>query len=242
MMHAVLDAFSERLRRMPGDTTLYAKDLSTGETVAWRAETPVVAASVIKLPILAEAFRQARDGLLSLEERYSVRRADKMPSCGALTYLHDGLEVTLRDLCVLMIILSDNTATNLMIDRMGMENVNRSLHAWGLRQTALRRRLFDAQAAARGLQNTVTAGEMGALLERIYRGACVSRMRIAKCSPSCATSASTERSPFSCTITPSPIRPARTTALPTTWALSTRRTRWRSALPVSARTCPPSNG
>ena len=174
MMHAVLDAFSERLRRMPGDTTLYAKDLSTGETVAWRAETPVVAASVIKLPILAEAFRQARDGLLSLEERYSVRRADKMPSCGALTYLHDGLEVTLRDLCVLMIILSDNTATNLMIDRMGMENVNRSLHAWGLRQTALRRRLFDAQAAARGLQNTVTAGEMGALLERIYRGACVS--------------------------------------------------------------------
>lgn len=174
MMRAVLDAFSERLRRMPGDATLYAKDLSTGETVAWRAETPVVAASVIKLPILAEAFRQARDGLLSLEERYSVRQADKMPSCGALTYLHDGLEVTLRDLCVLMIILSDNTATNLMIDRMGMENVNRSLHAWGLRQTALRRRLFDAQAAARGLQNTVTAGEMGALLERIYHGACVS--------------------------------------------------------------------
>ena len=170
MMRAVLDAFSERLRRMPGDATLYAKDLSTGETVAWRAETPVVAASVIKLPILAEAFRQARDGLLSLEEQYSVRQADKMPSCGALTYLHDGLEVTLRDLCVLMIILSDNTAANLMIDRVGVDAVNRTMEERGVPGICLRRKFFQPQLAALGVTNTVTARGCGVLLEKMAKG------------------------------------------------------------------------
>ena len=173
-MKEVFDSLLPGLRAMPGRVSLYAKDLATGETCAYQEDLPLVAASVIKLPILAEAFRQARDGLLSLDETVAVRPEDKLPSCGALTYLHDGLEVTLRDLCTLMIILSDNTATNIMIGRLGMEAINDGIRALGLRDTALRRKLFDAEASAKGIQNTVSARDMAALLERIFRGRCVS--------------------------------------------------------------------
>lgn len=174
MMDSVWNAFLPRLEKCPGKVSVYCKNLVTGEVRGFQPDLPLVAASVIKLPILGEAFRQAEGGLLSLEEEFSIRQEDKMPSCGALTYLHDGVRVTLRDLCTLMIILSDNTATNLLIDRLGMDGVNAFLRQRGLQKTTLRRRLFDAAASARGLQNTITTGEMGLLLEKMYRGQWVS--------------------------------------------------------------------
>ncbi len=174
MIRDVLKSFLPRLAALPGEVSFYGKDLTTGESCAYQAELPLVAASVIKLPILVEAFRQEKEGLLSMTEVFSIRPERKLPSCGALTYLHDGLTVTLRDLCVLMIILSDNTAANLLIDRLGMPAVNRTIRALGLEKTVLRRRLFDAEASARGVENTVTAEEMGRLLEKMYRGTCVS--------------------------------------------------------------------
>ena len=163
-----------RLAALPGEVSVYARDLTTGETCGYQPDIPLVAASVIKLPILVEAFRQARDGLLSMDESVSIRPEQKMPSCGALTYLHDGLTVTLRDLCALMIIVSDNTATNILIRRLGMENINAGMRALGLEKSTLRRLLFDMEASGRGLENTVTAEEMGRLLELLYRGECVS--------------------------------------------------------------------
>ena len=163
-----------RMTALPGEISVYGKDLTTDEKWAYQADTPLVAASVIKLPILVEAFRQARDGLISMDEAFSIRPEQKMPSCGALTYLHDGLTVTLRDLCALMIIVSDNTATNILIERLGMENVNATMRKLGLEKSTLRRLLFDAEASARGLENTVTAWEMGRLLEMLYKGECIS--------------------------------------------------------------------
>lgn len=174
MMQEVFAAFRSRLEALPGEISVYAESLGQGEACVFQADAPLVAASVIKLPILVEAFRQAREGRLSMEETFAIRPEQKMPSCGALTYLHDGLIVTLKDLCVLMIILSDNTATNLLIDRLGMDKVNATLRALGLQKTILRRRLFDAEASARGIENQITAREMGLLLKKLYHGECVS--------------------------------------------------------------------
>lgn len=170
----ILLSLLPRLASLPGEVCLFGKDLETGESWSYQPDVPVIAASVIKIPILVEAFRQARDGLLRMDEEFSIQPGQKMPSCGALTYLHDGLFVTLRDLCVLMIILSDNTATNLLIDRLGIERINRTVRNLGLEKTTLRRKLFDSEAAARGLENTITVSEMGILLEKMYCGACVS--------------------------------------------------------------------
>ena len=174
MKKSVWESLLPRLKSMPGEVSVFYEDLVTGETWAHRTDIPLVAASVIKVPILIEAFRQARDGLLSMDEVFSIRPEQKMPSCGALTYLHDGLNVTLRDLCVLMIIVSDNTAANILIDRLGMDSVNLTLRGLGLQKTVLRRKLFDAEASARGIENTITAGEMGKLLKMLYLGRCVS--------------------------------------------------------------------
>ena len=173
MMNDILKAFLPRLDALPGEVCVYGKDLETGEACAYRADVPVAAASVIKIPILLEAFRQAKTGAVRMDEMFSIRPEQKMPSCGALTYLHDGLQVTYRDLCVLMIILSDNSAPNILIDRLGMENVNDTLRSLGLRDSALNRKLYDQAAQAKGVQNYITAREMGMLLEKMTKGQCV---------------------------------------------------------------------
>lgn len=174
MMNERLSAFLPRIHALPGEIGIYIEDLATGEVFSHQADLPLVAASVIKLPILVEAFAQAEAGEVSMDEVFSVLPEHKMPSCGALSYMHDGVTVTLRDLCVLMIILSDNTATNLLMDRLGMDRVNAAMRSLGLTQTTLRRRLFDADAAARGLENTITARDMACLLKKLYVRQCVS--------------------------------------------------------------------
>jgi len=173
-MNDKLSPFLPALRALPGEISIWAEDLTSGSVFSYQPDLPLVAASVIKIPILVEAFRQQRDGLLDMNELVAIRPEQKMPSCGALAYLHDGLQVTIRDLCVLMIILSDNSATNILIDRLGIEQVNGTMRRLGLEKTTLRRRLFDREASARGIQNHITVREMAMLLKLLYRGKCIS--------------------------------------------------------------------
>ncbi len=113
------ERIAKAVREFPGRAGLYCQELDTGREWAVRGEEPFEAASVIKLPILVEVFRQLESGEAREDERFTIAKEDKLPSCGALNYLHTGLTVTLMDLAVLMIILSDNTATNLLIRRLG---------------------------------------------------------------------------------------------------------------------------
>lgn len=133
-----------------------------------------MAASVIKIPVLAEAFSQMEEGSADKNERFCLKEEDKLPSCGALNYLHTGLEVTLEDLYTLMIILSDNSATNLLLKKFGMEQINRRMRTLGLNVTTVNRLLFDSNAAAQGKENYICAKEIGLLLEMMYRGKLVS--------------------------------------------------------------------
>lgn len=163
-----------RIRALPGDIGFFYKNLVTGETVSHQPDLPLIAASVIKLPMMVEAFRQFDAGELDPDMPVAVQAKDRVPSCGVLTYLHSGLTVTVRDLVTLSIIVSDNTATNLLIDLLGIDKVNALLQSLGLSKTRLRRKMFDAESAARGIQNTITAGEIGLLLEKLYWGDIVS--------------------------------------------------------------------
>ena len=164
-----------RLRAAQGKVSLYFKPLDSREApLVWNADVPMGAASVIKLPIMIEAFRQIEAGMLDENQLYALRPEQKLPPCGVLTFMHDGVNVTLMDLITLMIIVSDNTATNMVIDIVGMENVNATLRACGATGTILRRRLFDREASARGVQNEITARDIGRLLEGLYAGQIVS--------------------------------------------------------------------
>ena len=159
----------ERVRQTPGKVGVYYRPLD-GEAVGFNEDLPLIAASVIKLPVMVEAVRCIEVGELDPDERVTVPPEAKLPSCGALTYLHDGLTVTAMDLITLMIILSDNTATNLLIDRLDMEAVNRTMAELDIPGIALRRKLFDAEQSRRGVENTVTARGIGLLLTRMATG------------------------------------------------------------------------
>ena len=126
------------LERLSGDTGVYLCNLVTGDMRAYAADKPVVAASVIKIPVMIEVFRQARDGLLDLNEIHRLSDDERLPSCGTLKAMHTGIEMTLLDLTRLMVIVSDNAATNILIRRVGMENVNRTIRELGCEKTCLR--------------------------------------------------------------------------------------------------------
>jgi beta-lactamase class A len=160
---------------LDGEVSLSAKDLKTGRTIAYHADRKCPTASVIKLPILAHVVLLAREGSLSLEETVTLRDADKTPGAGILTQLSSGLKITLRDACMLMIALSDNTATNLLLDRVGIEGVNTRMREMGLSQTKLFRKVYSsdppvsAENRRYGLGVT-TPREMLRLLTMIYEG------------------------------------------------------------------------
>ena len=169
-----MNTIMKRIHEVVGHAAIYYAPLEGGCALMYAESEPMMAASVIKIPIMVEAFRQFEAGMCSPEDTHVLREEEKKPSCGALNRMHAGLVVTLRDLVDLMIVLSDNTATNILIDILGIENVNKTMCGLGLKQTVLRRKLFDPEAKARGLENTVGARDMGILLEKMYRGELVS--------------------------------------------------------------------
>lgn len=164
----------ERLNQIGGKVGFYYKNLVTGEEFAYNENLSLVAASVIKIPVLIDVFYQITNGQLDKNEMFTIQKSDKLPSCGALTYMHDGLQVTLKDLYTLMIILSDNTATNLLIKRLGIEHINQTMHSVGLAVTSLNRLLFDSAEQSKGKENYICAKEVGLLLEKMYHGKLIS--------------------------------------------------------------------
>jgi beta-lactamase class A len=155
-----------------GKVTLYAEDLATHQTVALDADTPVQTASVIKLAILYETLEQIRDEKAHWEEPIILKKEDKVAGSGILQFLDVPLKLTLRDVVTLMIDFSDNTATNLLIDRFGIASVNARMESIGLKNTHLYKKVFKsatgpmpADQSKFGLGKT-TAREMALLMTR----------------------------------------------------------------------------
>ena len=163
------DEILSRLASLPGDIGFYYKNLSTGESFGYRERDMFQAASVIKLPIYAVVMKLWAEGKLELSEKIVCRDEDKLPPCGALYFFTGDVEVDINTLCGLMISLSDNAATNLLIKRLGLDFLNEQFKEIGLKDTHLERLLFDAESSAKGLENRIVPAEMGELLERIYR-------------------------------------------------------------------------
>jgi beta-lactamase class A len=128
------------------------------------------AASTIKVPILIEAWRQVERGTLSLDDRYVLRDEDRVPGSGVLSILHAGLELTFADLLDLMITVSDNTATNLVIDRVGLDAVNATMAALGMTGSELGRPMLGRLPAAGDPENWATPRDFALALQAIVDG------------------------------------------------------------------------
>lgn len=174
MEESVKKSIIDRLSALEGKIGFTYKNLATGEYLEYNPHVVMRPASVMKLFVLTEAFRRFEEGTLDRDEMVTIPREECYPSCGAITYLHDNFTLTVHDLCVLMIILSDNTATNYLINRLGMENINSTIRAMGLENSAVNRCLWDAEAESRGIQNAATAYDTTRWLEMAWNGEIVS--------------------------------------------------------------------
>src|SRR5664279_5730533 len=158
-------------RSLDGVMGVAIVDLTDGHKYLLHADDIFPQASSIKICVLAELYRQAQQGKLKLTDLYTVNAADLVQDSDIMGGLTPGVtQITLRDLATMMVAVSDNSATNVLIDRVGMDNVNAFLAAQGLRDTRLRRKMMDLKAAAEGRENISTPNEMLNLLQALYRG------------------------------------------------------------------------
>jgi beta-lactamase class A len=170
-------AVAKEEQQLEGVLGVAILDLNSGQTLFVRPDEVFPQASSIKIAVLAELYHQAQQaahgasGKATLKDRYVVRAADIVPDSSILGGLTAGVSsLTNRDLATIMVAVSDNSATNILIDRVGMDNVVRLTESLGLSHTQLRRKMMDLQAAAQGRENISTPREMMTLLEQIYRG------------------------------------------------------------------------
>jgi len=160
-----------------GALGLVALDLTSGERFAVHDSIVFPQASAIKIAILMEVYKQAHEAKFKLTDLRRIEKKDKTGGSGVLTELGDGtVQLSIHDLCVLMILLSDNTATNLLIDLVGMDNINRTLESLGLKQTRVRRRMIDTAAAWRGDENVSTPAEAARVMEILFKGEFINRL------------------------------------------------------------------
>jgi beta-lactamase class A len=163
-------------RNLDGVMGVAIVDLTDGHKYLLHANDLFPQASSIKICILAELYRQAQQGKLKLTDLYTVNAADLVQDSDIMGGLTPGVtRITLRDLATMMVAVSDNSATNVLIDRVGMENVNTFLAAQGLHETKLRRKMMDLKAAGEGRENVSSPIEMATLLEALYRGQILNR-------------------------------------------------------------------
>ena len=147
------------------------EDLSSGDHFLLHEDEMFAQASSIKITVLANLYLQAQQGKLKLADLYTVQSSDLVADSDIMGGLTPGVtRLTLRDLATMMVAVSDNSATNVLIDRVGMTNVNAMLDALGLPHTRLRRKMMDLQAAKEGRENISTPREMMTLLDAIYHG------------------------------------------------------------------------
>lgn len=146
-----------------------AIDLAS-HSIQINSDTPYSAASLIKIPILLEGFRQSEQGEIDLDETVMVPNEYRVGGAGVLSTLSEKFSLTLEDLLTLMIIVSDNTATNLIIDRLGSDPINNHCNSLALKHTKLSRKMMDFQAMKQGYDNFTSASDIIICLRSLDQG------------------------------------------------------------------------
>ena len=165
-------------KKHKGKVAVAVKNLKTGESYYLDADTAMPTASLIKLPIMVETYWQAQDGKVKLDKTITLKKEDKVPGSGILTnHLSDGATFPLKDAVHLMIVFSDNTATNLVLDQISIPSTNKRMAELGFKNTKVNAKVFrgsttsiDPAATKKYGLGSTTAREMVQLLELIDAG------------------------------------------------------------------------
>ena len=171
------EAIAPLAKQHKGKVAVAVKNLKTGEEYYLNADEVMPTASLIKLPVMVETYWQANEGKVQLDTMLTLKKADKVQGSGILTlHFSDGASFSLRDAVRLMIVYSDNTATNMVLDQIGLPSTNARMEKLGLKDTKINAKVFRADTRIDqefgkkyGLGST-TAREMVQLLEMIEDG------------------------------------------------------------------------
>ncbi len=168
---------SQASRELDGVMGVAVLDLTNGDQYLLNADQVFPQASSIKIALLAELYHQQDQsdkgvpGKAKLMDLYTMRAADLVPDSFIMGGLTPGVtRITNRDLATMVVAVSDNSATNVLIDHVGMDNVNALMDSVGLKHTRLLRKMMDLEAAKQGRENVSTPREMMTLLQTVYQG------------------------------------------------------------------------
>ncbi|MBR0108572.1 MAG: serine hydrolase [Pyramidobacter sp.] len=170
--HIPQNAIYEILSGLKGTIGLFIELLETGEKFEINPDLVFPSASVIKIPMLALLLKDIREGKADWNAPRTVAANNRVGGTGILAYLDQSYAPSLKTLAFLMITLSDNTATNEIMDLIGIERFNEFWKAQGYEHISLGRKMLDFEAIKQGRNNYMCAGEAGRLLSRIARGEC----------------------------------------------------------------------
>jgi beta-lactamase class A len=159
---------AERAEAFPGVAGFSVHDLVSGEQISRLGDEQFPSASTIKIFVLVTLLCQAEQNAGLLDQRVPIEM--RVPGSGVLTYLEQPIELSLLDVAILMMIVSDNTATNICIERAGMDEINRTIAGFGLSQTVLRRVMQDSAAIAAGKENLTTPDDLVSTFAALHAG------------------------------------------------------------------------
>lgn len=158
----------EEIKTFPGQAGVYYQNLSTGETWGYGEKDPYLAASIVKLPLMAAILLWKSRGETSFDDLVTIREDQKIPGCGAVQFLNGDVTLTVGELCKLMIVISDSCATNALFRHYGAAAIHEAFLELGLIGTQFNREYWDAERENRGINNYFVPEEMGRLLRRMY--------------------------------------------------------------------------
>jgi beta-lactamase class A len=175
-LHRALDSLASAHRGVVGYSV---RNLDTGERMSLRGDDTFPTASLIKVAVLVTLFDQVEQGIISLDDPIRVLKVDKVPGSGQLQNLHDGIEITVADAAWLMMTISDNTATNLVLDKVPIRRVWEKMEALELRNTKIHSKSFlritsvAMDSSAKYGLGVTTPNEMARLFELLATGRAV---------------------------------------------------------------------
>ncbi len=169
------------IRGYNGWTAIVIEDLGTGRRIELDKDALIPSASLAKIPVMLAYFAAAEEGKVKFSDRVELKTSDKTGGSGLLKNACPGSDCSVEDLIYLMITESDNTAANILIGRMGLDELNRYFSKFGLKHTNLSRKMMDFHSRKDGVENYTTAGDMAYILEQLYRGRFLNKKASKKC-------------------------------------------------------------
>lgn len=163
-------AVAKEARSLNGTAGIVIVDLDKGWEISAHKDLKIPSASMVKIPIMMAYFCASSEGRIDLKSKLALKNSDKVPGSGALKNAAAGTEYAIEDLIYRMVTESDNTATNMLINRMGMGTLNGYFLRLGARDTNISRKMMDFRSRKSGIENYTTAGDIAHLLQKLYRG------------------------------------------------------------------------